>query len=66
MLHSIKLPLSSSLLQNSPLREKTYNSENLGRKSLLLAIEHFSLEIQNYTVEWETCARVYFLIKLQV
>ena len=46
MLNSIELPLSSSLLHNSPFREKTYNSENLGRKSLLLAIEHFSLDFE--------------------
>ena len=33
-------------------REKTYNCENLGRKSLLLTIEHFCFEIQNYAMEW--------------
>ena len=28
-------------LHNSPFREKTYNSENIRRKSLLLTVEHF-------------------------
>ena len=39
-------------LHNSPVREKTYNSENFGRKSPLLTIEHFLsffFEIRNYT-----------------
>ena len=33
-------------------REKTYNCENFGRKSLLLTIEHFFFKIQNYAMEW--------------
>ena len=34
-------------------REKTYNCENFGRKSLLLTIELlFFFEIRNYAMEW--------------
>ena len=54
VVNSIKLPLGSIFLHNSPFQEKTYNSENFGRKSLLLTMEHFFffLEIRNYTMEW--------------
>ena len=41
VVNSIKLPLGSIFLHNSPFHEKTYNSENFGRKSLLLTMEHF-------------------------
>ena len=41
VVNSIKLPLGSIFLHNSPFQEKTYNSENFGRKSLLLTMEHF-------------------------
>ena len=39
-------------LHNSPFFEKTYNCENVGRKSLLLTMEQFFFEIRNYKMEW--------------
>ena len=39
-------------LHNSPFREKTYNSENFGEKSLLLTIEQFFFKIRNCGREW--------------
>ena len=33
-------------------RQKTYNYENVGRKSLLLTMEQFFFEIRNYPMEW--------------
>ena len=52
VLNSIELPLGSIFLHNSLFHEKTYNSKNVWRKSLLLTMEHFFFKIQNYTLEW--------------
>ena len=38
--------LKFHFLYNSPFREKTYNSENGGRKSLSLRMEHFFLKFK--------------------
>ena len=37
----IELPLSSIFHTTHPFVEKTYNSENFGRESILLTIQHF-------------------------
>ena len=47
----MELPLGSIFLHNSPFREKTYNCENFGKKSLLLTMVQFFFEIQNYAME---------------
>ena len=50
VLNSIELLSGSIFSQNAPFRAKTYNSENLGRISLLLTMEHFffwKFEIRN-------------------
>ena len=38
VLNSIELPLSSIFYTTHPFLKKTYNSENFGRKSLLLTM----------------------------
>ena len=39
-------------LHSSPFREKTYNLENFGRKSLVNNATFFSPEIRNDAMEW--------------
>ena len=39
--HILKMYLSSFFYTTHPFVKKTYNSENVGSKSLLLTIEHF-------------------------
>ena len=51
ILNSIKLPLGSIFYMTYPFVKKAYNSENIGRKSLLLTVEPF-FEILNYAMEW--------------
>ena len=41
VLNSIELPLSSIFYASHPFVKKTYNSENFGRISPLLTMEHF-------------------------
>ena len=52
VLNSMESPLGSIFLHNSPFCEKTCNCENFGKKSLLLTMEQFFFEIQNYAMEW--------------
>ena len=51
-LNSIELPLLSIFCTTYlPFREKTYNCENIGRKSLLLTMEQsFFFKNQNYAL----------------
>ena len=39
-------------LHNSPFHEKTFNSENFGRKSLLLSMEHFFFSSKFEITKW--------------
>ena len=52
MVKTYLVPFRFHFLHNSPFREKTYDSENFGRKTLLLTMKHFFFEIRNYAMEW--------------
>ena len=41
MVKTYLVPFRFHFLHNSPFREKTYDSENFGRKTLLLTMKHF-------------------------
>ena len=47
----IELPLGSIFYTTHPFLKKL-TTENVWRKSLLLTMEQFYFEIQNYTVGW--------------